>query len=455
MNYIKKLKQNYQILSENNRIIVTNIMGAFFIKGLSLVISLLTIPSYISFFNNEIILGLWFTILSIISWILNFDLGIGNGLRNLLAISYTEGKYRECKGLVSSAYAIVCLICLVIIIISVLFLDYVDWNSFFRIKRSIVSGKTLSLAVKIVFIGIVLQVFLKIISSILYAIQKSSINNVLSFLTATFILATIAFVPSGSNDYNLVFMAIIYDISVILPYIVASIVVFCSRKYNPIAPSISSITKKHMQKVFMLGGYFFFVQILYMLIMSTNEYLISYMTSSRDVVHYRIYFQLFTLGSTIFALALTPIWSAITKAIAERDVGWINQLYSKLIKGAFLVAITEFCIIPFLQIAFDLWLGEATIQVNYLHAIAFAIFGALMIFNAVLSNIANGIGKLGTQLIIFLSGAIFKIPIAILIVNMTGSWIGVIWATNIILFVYFIVQPIMIRRYLRYMESIV
>ena len=78
-----------------------------------------------------------------------------------------------------------------------------------------------------------------------------------------------------------------------------------------------------------------------------------------------------------------------------------------------------------------------------------------MIFNAVLSNIANGIGKLGTQLIIFLSGAIFKIPIAILIVNMTGSWIGVIWATNIILFVYFIVQPIMIRRYLRYMESIV
>ena len=453
MNYIKIIKHKYQILSENNRIIVANIIGAFCIKGLSLFISFMTIPSYISFFDNEIILGLWFTMLSIITWILNFDLGIGNGLRNLLAISYAEEQYQESKKLISSAYAIVCLICLIIIIIIVLFLDYVDWNVFFRIKKNFVSEKALSLAVKIVSLGIVLQILFKIISSVLYAIQKSSVNNVLSFATATLILITIFFVPSGDNDYNLVLMAIVYDISVILPYIIASIIVFCSKKYNPIAPSISLITKKHMKKVLTLGGYFFFVQVLYMLIMSTNEYLISCMTNSRDVVDYRIYFQLFTLGSTIFALALTPIWSAITKAIAERNVEWINQLYNKLIKGAFLGTMAEFFIIPFLQIAFDLWLGESTMRVNYLYAITFATFGALMIFNAVLSNFANGIGKLRTQLVIFLSGAILKVPIAIWLVNMTGSWIGVVWATNIVLFVYFIVQPIMIRKYLRYIES--
>lgn len=70
--------------NESNKTILYNTIGALLVKGGAIIISLYTIPAYLNYFNSQQILGLWFTILSVLSWILTFDLGIGNGLRNHL-----------------------------------------------------------------------------------------------------------------------------------------------------------------------------------------------------------------------------------------------------------------------------------------------------------------------------------------------------------------------------------
>lgn len=446
---IDKIKDGYCNLSENSRIIIANVAGAFLVKGLSLTVSLLATPTYIKFFKDEAVLGVWFTILSVISWILNFDLGIGNGLRNHLTKAYAEKDYHEARELVSSAYIVIGTVSLVIIMLSSVIFGFVDWNEFFKIDKSIVSPQAMLSAVKLVFIGIVLQIFLKIVSSVLYAIQKSSVNNVISLVTSVLILVVLSISPSGDNDSNIVFMAIVYDVAILFPYVVASFVIFCGKKYRSIAPKRFLISKRHAVKVLSLGGYFFFVQILYMLIMGVNEYIISYLTGSSDVVEYRIYFQLFTLGGTVFSLALTPVWSAITKAITEKNIVWVKRLYRKLVLGGLFGMSAEFLMIPLLQTAFSLWLGETVIQADYQNAVAFAILGGLMIFNSIFSSVANGAGKLGTQLAVFLFGAVLKVPLSVLLVGSTGSWIGVVWATDVAILVYCIVQPITLHRFIQ------
>ena len=49
MSLLKKIKS----ISENDKIVYKNIAGAFVIKGFALVVSLLTMPAYMSFFSNK------------------------------------------------------------------------------------------------------------------------------------------------------------------------------------------------------------------------------------------------------------------------------------------------------------------------------------------------------------------------------------------------------------------
>ncbi|WP_313167463.1 hypothetical protein [Streptococcus parasuis] len=449
--YIVKLKKQFKDTNENNKAIVYNTVGAFIVKGGALVISLFTMPAYIRYFDNQLILGLWFTMLSVLSWVLTFDLGIGNGLRNHLVPALVKSDQVKIKKFISSAYVVVGIIVLFSLVLSAVFFRFIDWNIIFNVPNDIVSTKVLNLTTSIVFSGIMLQFLFKLITSILYAMQKSALNNFLSLLTSIINLIYVLFAKSSDISTNLISLAVVHVLAVNIPLLTATIFVFL-KELKGCRPEIKFFEVKYARDVMKLGGIFFWVQIMYMVITATNEFLITWFTVPEMVVEYQIYNKLFTLIGTIFALALTPIWSAVTKALSEQNFTWIKKLYKTLKLMAILAVICEFGMIPFLQLGINLWLGDNAIQVNYLYAIAFAIFGSIIIWNGVISSIANGCGELKTQSIFFTIGALIKIPIAWVLVGVFDSWIGVIVANIIAMGLYCVVQPIWLNRFLNEKE---
>ena len=79
-NWIKQINASD---SKSKKLIINSNLSLI-VKGSSLFVSLFTMPAYMRIFKEQEVLGLWFTTLSVLSWILTFDLGIGNGLRNHL-----------------------------------------------------------------------------------------------------------------------------------------------------------------------------------------------------------------------------------------------------------------------------------------------------------------------------------------------------------------------------------
>ena len=439
----------YRRLGENDKIVYKNVVGAFLVKGAALFVTLYTLPAYISFFDNNEALGLWFTILSLLNWILNFDLGIGNGLRNHLSASIARNDKEESKKYISSAYFSVGLIVLLMSITFPFAVRNLDFNKLLNIDSAIVSGNALYVSVVIVFIGVMLQFWLKLINSVLYAVQKSSINNFLVLCTNLLILLYVKFAPSSSNDNNVIAMAIVHAVAVLIPLIIATIVIFHKQLCYE-RPSIAYISKTHIARVLSLGGLFFVFFIAYMLIMSTNEYLITMTTSNSDVIDYQAYYKLFSLGGTIFALTLTPIWSVITKAQTENNIEWIKKTYYRFVLLAILFSLGEVLLIFITEPIMNIWLGQDAIgEVDIITCVIFALFGSVMIFVSIFSSIANGLGKLKTQSICYGIGAILKIPLAIIIVKWTGTWQGVMIANIVCMLIYCVAEPFVLNRYFK------
>lgn len=172
--------------NSSDKTLFKNISGAFVFKGLGMLLSFFSMPIYMDFFDNKLVLGVWFTILSTSNWIFMFDIGIGNGLRNCLTRELVRGDKNRVKTYISSAYIMITVIAIAMMIMGCLMLSYVNWNDFFNISEVVISKNTLNTTVRIIYIGIILQFIFKIVVYILYALQKSAVNNMIAFLTSLF-----------------------------------------------------------------------------------------------------------------------------------------------------------------------------------------------------------------------------------------------------------------------------
>lgn len=433
------LRNKWFDISTKNRIIYTNSAGAFIVKGFALLISFFTLPAYMRYFDNQYVLGLWFTLVSILIWILNFDLGIGNGLRNHLAQALTKKDSISAKQYISSAYFVFGGLVLFFTLIGYFLIPVVSWNKILNISAEIVSPAILILVVRYTFLGIMCYFFLRIISSVIYALQKSALNNFLDLSTNCLILAFVLLAPSRSIEENLIFLSISYGICLVLPLLVATIIIF-STTLKQCVPSLQNVCRGATKKILSLGIIFFVCQILYMLIVNTNEFFIAQYISPADVVNYQIYNRIFALGSMLFVLGLTPIWSIVTRAVAERDYIWILKLNKRLFKFACLFSIGEFLLILFLPFIIRLWLGSRAINVNYSYAFIFALWGISMIFQMVVSAITCGLGCMNLQALCYGIGILLKIVIIHFGMIFWPNWILVIVANIIILVPYVFIQ---------------
>lgn len=429
-------------------LIYKNALGAFIIKGAALVVSFFMMPAYMRFFEDQQILGVWFTILSVLTWVLNFDLGIGNGLRNKLAVSLAKGDREAAKEYIASAYWMIGLIVSVLMVVGWGIIPRIEWNEVFNVSESLIPPLALRQVVKNVFASITIQFVLRLVSSVLYAMQKSAVNNCIALMTSILQFIFLQILPSRSPAQNIQMLSVAYLLFANVPLILATVIVFVG-PMRDCFPFPKCIKRDKAKEVLSLGGLFFACQVLYMIIAGTNEFFISQYMQPDDVVEYQIYNRLFTLGSTVFMLALTPVWSAVSQAWAQEDYVWLQKLNKKLLKISTVASLAELLIIPLLQPVINIWLRDEAIMVNYGYACCFALFGSVMVFQSAVSTLGNGMGRMRIQCVFYLIGVLAKFIIIHVGATMSASWIIIVLTNAIVLLPYCIVQQMDISSFIR------
>ena len=412
-----------------------------------MLLTLFLLPAYLKFFGNDDILGVWYTILSIINWVLVFDLGIGNGLRNKLPKALADKNDREAKTLVSSTYFSSAAVVVIIGIIGSVVIHLLNWNEILHINENDLSAATLTYAIQIVFIGVLIQFVLKLVTSILYAIQRSGIVNFLTLLSNVIIFIVIKLLPPGNTESSFIAISYFNILAVNLPLLVVSMILFMG-KLKAVRPSFKFWSKDTTKAVLKIGLTLLWLQLIFMVISSTNEFLITAFCGPAAVVEYQVYFKIFNSVAAICSLVLIPIWSAVTKAQVEKRYEWIKKTYKLLLGFSVLALLVLLAIVLVLQPVVNFWLKEDAITVTKIYAVIFALSGFIFLVHNVNTAIGNGFSYFKPQVILMTLAAVLDIPLAWVFVQLTGGMIGVVLANIIVLLPFEILEPIFFFRYI-------
>lgn len=427
-------------------IVRRNVLAALLLKGGSLAAGLVTIPAYLRYFNDQQVLGVWFTLVATLSWILNFDVGLGNGVRNRLASALSTGDLSLSRTIISSAYFATSWIVLALGCAVVLIVFFADWNLIMNIPTSSVGPDGLRMAVGILFAGLLFQLLLRTIASVLYALQASAIVSLMSFVTTLSMLAYAGLASPANGDDGLLGLSVIFAIATNSPLLIVTVIVFGWR-LKGVRPSLRCYSGQVTRDVMGLGLRFFSLQVLYMLLANSNPILISWLADPSDVVDFQIYSRPFSAVSSVFILALAPIWSAVTQAATLGDVDWIARTYVRLQWAAGILVIALLGLVPLMQTFVDLWLGARSIEISFLYAAVFAISAGAFAWSGVLSSVANGTGRLRGQFVGFFVGVLLKGLFAVVAVGLTGSWVWVVASDIVGLLPFLVIQPFLLHHY--------
>lgn len=397
---------------ERSKNIQKQIYVSVILKAFSIFLSFFVVRITISFLGKDLY-GIWIVLLSIISWVSLFDIGIGNGLRNNLAVALSKNDIGSAKEYISTSYIILLAISFIILLLSCSAIYFVDWISFFN--STLLSIHQYRILVFVFIITIIFSFYLGLINSILNAYQKNALTNTIPILSNILFVALL-FIFKSILVSNLLRIISVYSIALIVSYIILTIHFFYNNKN--VIPSINDYSKSKIKDIISLGWNFFIIQIAVLLIFTFDNFLILHLLGSSEVSIYNVAFKLFSILPVAFTIIMAPFWSAFTEANVKSDIEWMRSSIKKLNYSIVIAAICSLILLSSYQIVLDIWMpSNNRIVPPFSLMLILSFFVLISIWNNIYSFFLNGIGIVKVQVQTSIVGGLINIPLAIFLVK--------------------------------------
>lgn len=393
------------------------------IKPVSMMISLIYIPMLLAFLGDEKY-GLWATLLSIINWINYFDVGIGNGLRNLLSKEIAAEKYNEAQKSVSTAYIILSLISCIVFAGLILSVFLFNWNKL--LSTSINIKPVLAISFTFICVNFVLALS----NMLFHAIQHSEKVSVRGCIVHVINFAGL-FIMSRMIEGSLIAMAILFGSSTMLIYIYSTVYIF--RKYKYLKPRLKFFDKMKIKQIGNVGIKFFAIQIFCLMLFTVDNLLITHYFGAETVTPFSIANKVFNTAYMLLAAFLIPYWSRSAAAFSQNDYVWVKNS----IKKVAVICVIFICGYGALLFSFKpivaMWIGRELFYQPGL-ILVMCIFYSIYSILAVECQFINGSGFIDTQLIAYAVVGVVNIPFSIFLgVKLGMGPVGIRLATTILI----------------------
>ena len=387
--------------------IQTDILWLFGAKGTLLLANFVVISITLDLLSTKIY-GVWITLYTTISWLSFFDLGLGNGMRNLFAVNRAIGNQEKNKQLVSTSYIIVLGIALILLIVGLPFVYYADIARFFNISDIAIPDLRCVLSLLVVVTS--LQLITKLINSIFLADQKPALSSLIdcSGVVCSLLLLFILKDRLVGSLFNL---ALIITLPTFIISFIVTLFAF-NKNYRKLKPSLKCFNLKISNKLINLGLRFFLIQLSALIILQGSNIIILKFIGAEEVSVFSLVYKYFNVIVTIFTLVLTPYWSFFTDSYAKNNYNQLKQGFKQLLiswLAISLVGVVMWIALPF---SFKIWLNQELDIPAYL-PVSLLLFSIFSNLGSVFIYFLNGTSSyLNFQLAIVLAFAALLYPLS-------------------------------------------
>lgn len=386
--------------------------------------------------------GIWSVLNSILMWAVYLDFGLGNGLRNRLAEEFARGNKTLAKIYVSTAYAIFSIAIFIIFIIFLIVFQWINWISIFNAPIQL--SNTIEKLVFYVFTFFAIQFVLKLITSIILADQKPAINGIFTFLI-NFLTIILVIILQKVTTGSLLLLGVGFSIIPVIVFGVANLYFF-RKNYKEFAPSIKFVKWEYSKHITSLGLKFFVMQIATLIILATDNLIITQILGPDAVSVYQVAFRYFSMVPLAFGIILTPMWSAYTEAYVKEDFIWIKNAIRKIVYIWIFLIFVTIVMVLFAEFVYTL-MTKDKFTIPFLLTISLAIYAVLSNWNNIFVYFINGVGKITISFYFAIFTALIKIPLSLYFaLNLNLGISGVILATNACLIFGAIWSPIQFKK---------
>lgn len=412
---------NISVRFDLKKSISINVLCRFF----TFAVNLLYTPLLLRYLGDEQY-GVWVTLSSIVNWVITFDIGIGNGLRNLLAKEIVNKKYSDAKYSVSTAYTSLTFLVLIIYAIGMTVSLFLNWNWLINTKTDVFP------VFSICYSFVCFNFILALQNVVYYSIQKSEFVSVMAllnqFLSLFFIFVIIHLFECGNS---LIKVSLCVGISGIIVNVFATANLWIKKKY--LIPNFFLFDKKKLRVICSFGLKIFLIQIASVVIFSTDNLIVSNLFTPSEVTPYNTVYKVYGIGASVFFSILLPFWSRFTVARERNEYVWMNSIQKKLLLVWGFFSFVFLCSIPIYQPITNMWLGK---ELHYESGliVSMVFYHILYMYSAIYSTALNGLGIVKVQLCLAVISAIINIPLSFYLAKYVGlRSTGVCIATIVLL----------------------
>lgn len=417
--------------------------GSALYKVGAIVATFLAMPIMIKYLGVENF-GVWATMLTLVNWVMLFDLGIGNGLRNKISESLAQDNPTQAASYISTAYGLIGFVAFFLFTMFLIVSIWLPWQAIFNTQS--ISESDLKYAVITLSFFIFFNFWISLVNQICHGLQKTAVVVMGQFVSNALALIFV-FLLYFFAESSIIFMAWAYGAAIVLANMVLTLFVF--KSHRDLIPNRQRFDIKRISQLLSLGIKFFIIQIAVLIIFMTDKILISQLLGPEYVTQYEVIFKLFSVFIIIHGLVLAPLWPAYSDAYQKGDLDWIRSNIKQQIRLAFVLFFAAFFLAAVGPMIVKLWVGNKVTSPSSLYYL-FALFIVFSVWSNVFSYFVNSINRINLQLYTSIVAAIINIPLSIYFVKVSRLGLeGIVLATIISLSIFSILGPIQVFNILK------